>query len=251
MGCSIVHFSATGKTLKVAEAVAKGLGGVGRLIDLSRPDFKGASLSSSDKVIVACPVYGGRIPSVVAERIKAVKFDATRVVTVVSYGNRAFEDALLELNDCVIAQGGGPVASAAVIAQHAMEPSVASDRPDKTDYQNLESFGRFALKKYEEVDVKAVQVPGNRPYRDWAKMPVTPISEGACIHCGLCANNCPTQAIDLFDTAKTDPNKCILCLRCVWICPQKVKRLPDVAQKAIAEKLAHVRGVRKENEFFF
>ena len=109
MGCSIVHFSATGKTLKVAEAVAKGLGGVGRLIDLSRPDFKGASLSSSDKVIVACPVYGGRIPSVVAERIKAVKFDATRVVTVVSYGNRAFEDALLELNDCVIAQGGVPV----------------------------------------------------------------------------------------------------------------------------------------------
>ena len=251
MSCNIVHFSATGKTLKVAEAVAKGLGGVGSLIDLSLYNFKGADIAGDNKVIVACPVYGGRIPTLVAERIKAVKFNGARVVTVVVYGNRAFEDALLELNDCVVAQGGLPVASAAVIAQHVMEPSVAADRPDKTDYQNLESFGRFAMKKYEKAEVNVVEVPGNRPYRQWSKMPLTPISDGFCIHCGLCANNCPTQAIDLLDTSKTDPEKCILCLRCVWICPRKVKRLPDVAQKAIAEKLAHVRSVRKENEFFF
>ena len=151
MKFSIVYFSAAGHTEKVVRHIAEQLGGVDRVVDLSDPFLKACDFSKDERVVVGCPVYGGRIPSIVAERLGKVSFDATRVVTLVTYGNRAYEDALLELNDVLLARGATPVASAAIVAQHSMAPSVAADRPTATDYQNLSVFSRFALQKFDEV----------------------------------------------------------------------------------------------------
>ena len=180
-----------------------------------------------------------------------VSFDSTLAITLVTYGNRAYEDALLELNDVVLARGAIPVASAAVVTQHSMVPSVAANRPTEVDYQNLSVFARFALQKFEDVHPVPVQVPGNRPYRDWNKMPVTPIVSNQCVKCGLCIQRCPTLAIWITDPKKTDPSKCILCMRCVSLCPQGARSLPVQAQEAIEKKLAPVSKLVRENEFFF
>ena len=94
MRFSIVYFSAAGHTLKVIRHIAEQMGGIDRAVDLSDPFLKQTSFAKDDRVIVACPVYGGRIPSLVAERLQKITFDGTRVVTVVTYGNRAYEDAL-------------------------------------------------------------------------------------------------------------------------------------------------------------
>ena len=168
MKFSIVYFSAAGHTEKVVRHIAEQLGGVDRVVDLSDPFLKPCDFSKDERVVVGCPVYGGRIPSIVAERLGKVSFDATRAVTLVTYGNRAYEDALLELNDVLLARGAIPVASAAIVAQHSMVPSVAADRPTATDYQNLSVFSRFALQKYDELHAVPVHVPGNRPYRAWS-----------------------------------------------------------------------------------
>ena len=251
MKISMVYFSAAGHTLKVIRHIAEQMGGVDRLVDLSDPFLKETTFRKNERVIVACPVYGGRIPGLVFERMQKVSFDSTLAITLVTYGNRAYEDALLELNDVVLARGTIPVASAAVVTQHSMVPSVAANRPTEVDYQNLSVFARFALQKFEDVHPVPVQVPGNRPYRDWNKMPVTPIVSNQCVKCGLCIQRCPTLAIWITDPKKTDPSKCILCMRCVSLCPQGARSLPVQAQEAIEKKLAPVSKLVRENEFFF
>lgn len=251
MRFSIVYFSAAGHTLKVIRHIAEQMGSIDRAVDLSDPFLKETSFTKDDQVIVACPVYGGRIPSLVAERLQKITFDGTRAVSIVTYGNRAYEDALLELNDTLLARGSIPVASAAVVAQHTMVPSVASDRPTPIDFQNLSVFARFALQKFDDVHAVPVEVPGNRPYRQWSKMPVTPVVSNECVRCGLCVRQCPTMAIWITDPKKTDPSKCILCMRCVALCPQGARSLPESARQAIEKKLAPVAKLTRENEFFF
>lgn len=251
MRFSIIYFSAAGHTLKVVRHVAEQIGGVNRAIDLSDPFLKENAFTRDECVIIACPVYGGRIPGIVVERLQKLSFDETRAITLITYGNRAYEDALLELNDTVLARGAIPIASAAVVAQHSMLPTVAANRPTDTDYQNLSVFARFARQKFEDIHPVPVKVPGNRPYRQWKKMPLTPVVSANCVRCGMCIKQCPTMAIWITDPKKTDPSKCILCMRCVALCPQGARSLPPAGKEAIEKKLAPVTKLVRENEFFF
>ena len=66
--------------------------------------------------------------------MQKVSYDSTLAITLVTYGNRAYEDALLELNDVVLARGAIPVASAAVVTPHSMVPSVAANSPTEVDF---------------------------------------------------------------------------------------------------------------------
>ena len=220
-------------------------------VNLTDRETEVPEIPAGSVAVVAAPVYAGRIPTPMADKLARARLEGVKVVTFAVYGGRAYEDALLELNDVLLARGATPVASAAIVAQHSMAPSVAADRPTATDYQNLSVFSRFALQKYDELHAVAVQVPGNRPYRAWSKMPVTPVVSGKCIHCGQCIQKCPTMAIWITDPKKTDPSKCILCMRCVAICPQQARQLPAQAKEAIEKKLAPVAKLTRENEFFF
>jgi ferredoxin/flavodoxin len=43
----------------------------------------------------------------------------------------------------------------------------------------------------------------------------------ACVSCGWCANSCPRCNITMKDGKPVFRNKCVLCLRCLYGCPQK------------------------------
>jgi flavodoxin len=112
-----IYFSPTGGTKKAAFYLAESLGKEVKEVDLSAPDFNGAEFKKDDLVIVAAPAFGGRIPALMAERLKCTAGKGAAAVTAAVYGNRAYEDALVELNDALEEQGFEPFASVAVLAE--------------------------------------------------------------------------------------------------------------------------------------
>lgn len=50
-------------------------------------------------VLIAMPSFGGRAPAVAIERLKKNKGNGAKCTLVVVYGNRAYEDTLIEMED--------------------------------------------------------------------------------------------------------------------------------------------------------
>jgi len=47
------------------------------------------------------------------------------------------------------------------------------------------------------------------------------VRKDLCLGCGLCAQNCPQQAISLlWGQAEIDRSRCNLCRQCLEVCPQ-------------------------------
>ena len=251
----VVHFSPAGNTRKAALLLAQAMAGRTEEYDLTRPHNTGRSFGPGDVVIVAGPVYGGRLPAVMLERLAEIQGNGAFAVTLAEYGNRAYEDALIELDDSVEKQGFRRLASAALAAQHSIVTQLAAGRPDQEDAEEITRFAEEILSKYEGILSGKEQpgnyiVPGNRPYKNWNPMQAVPLVSDACIRCGLCAEKCPVEAIPREEPEKTDPAKCILCMRCVSICPAKARSLPEPLMAGLEQKLAPFRDIRGKNEWF-
>ncbi len=107
------YFSPTGGTRKAGEFLAEGISENVNPVNLGKE--KGFSQADGEMAVVAAPVFGGRIPAFVAEKLKKVDGGGKRAVTLAVYGVRAYEDALVELNDAVSACGFQVIASAALV----------------------------------------------------------------------------------------------------------------------------------------
>ncbi|WP_243685553.1 flavodoxin family protein [Methanosarcina barkeri] len=96
----LVYFSPTGTTKAVVKGIAHGINqGTVELIDITRPDARKQPLqiSEDELLVVGVPVYMGRVPALLNEWLNTIQAHNTPTVCVVVYGNRAYEDALLEL----------------------------------------------------------------------------------------------------------------------------------------------------------
>ena len=130
----LVYYSPTGTSKRTIEAIAVGLD-VKPIdhVDLTLPGSGSTShvFHADELVVIAAPVYSGRVPSKAAERLRSLSAEGTPAVLVVVYGNRAYEDALLELKDLTSEQGFTAVAGAAFIGEHsydAPETPIATGR---------------------------------------------------------------------------------------------------------------------------
>jgi ferredoxin len=258
----LVCFSPTGTSKTVIQGIARGINhGTVELIDITTPQARIEPLETSENelLIVAVPVYMGRVPALLAEWLQAIRAHDTPAVSVVVYGNRVYDDALVELNDILAQRGCKPIAGAAFIGEHSFssdETPTARGRPDAGDLRLAEAFGQRIREKLDAVPsvdrISGIAIPGCRPYRgDPTLWTVDFIEVGdACTRCGTCAEGCPTGAIDPDEGYRVDTEKCITCCACIKRCPTHARTMKPGPVMDASVRLSTLYKERKEPEYF-
>ena len=229
LSVKLAYFSPTKTTRKVLEAIAQGVGSDDvEHINLTPPDSRSKNFTdfNDELVILGAPVYAGRLPEEAVRRISRLKGNNTPAVVVVLYGNREYEDALLELKDLALKLGFVPMAGGAFIGEHSYattEFPIAEGRPNSQDLQKSMEFGKALRQKMEAMEnleyETPVAVPGDFPYKD--RMPPSDecasTMEEICTACGTCAEVCAFGAREA--DGALDIQHCYGCGLCADVCP--------------------------------
>lgn len=246
-----IIFSPTGGTQRVSEILCQGMGKESVVTDLcvKEADIQLPDIHEDDLAVIAMPVFAGRVPALAVERLRMVKPNNAKCVVVAVFGNRAYDDALLEMQDVATEMGFRVIAAVGAVAEHSIIRKYGKGRPDADDEQTLLQFGADIMSKTESDDCTMPKVPGNRPYKQGGKVP-QPKGRRGCNRCGVCAKRCPADAIPLSDPKTVDTAKCISCMKCVSVCPTGARGIGVVMNFLATQGLKKVCASRKENELY-
>ncbi|MBP3629551.1 MAG: ferredoxin, partial [Anaerotignum sp.] len=173
-----MYFSPTGGTEKAvkttAEALAAKLGLPLEVYDWTLPGVreKEAVFGEGDIVVCGTPVIAGRVPNVLLPYLnEKVKGNGALAVPVVSFGNRNFDDALIELRNILEEDGFKTVAGGAFISEHSFSKTLAAGRPDAKDLAVMQEFGEKIAEKLMSgwVYEGPAYVKGNDPIHPYFK----------------------------------------------------------------------------------
>lgn len=267
-----VYFSGTGTTRRTVERIASGLAEKLALpvekVDFSRPQVRQQELrfDAADLVVFGTPVYAGRVPNVLLPFLQEkIVGGGALAVPVVLFGNRAYDDALMELRNILAADGLHPVAAAAFVGEHSFSRTLGQGRPNENDEALMDEFAAKTadlVRRLPAAPEKPVAVGGQeplRPYytpRDRAGNPINILKVKPktdmtrCSGCGLCAEMCPMGSIDPTDVSAVR-GICIKCCACVKGCPTGAKYFDDAGYLYHQHELEAQYARPVENEVFY
>ncbi len=258
----LAYFSPTGTTKAVVEAIASGINpNTIKHNDITKPEARKQALLTSENevLVVAVPVYMGRVPALLTDWLNAIEGQDTPTVCVVVYGNRVYDDALLELKNSVMSRGCVPVACAAFIGEHSFSDSAlptAQGRPDADDLKHAKVLGQKIRKKLESVasisQLSDVPVSGHSPYGGATELwDVDFIAvDNQCTQCGVCAAVCPVDAVDPQKSTAINHEKCITCCACIKRCPENARTIKTGPVKDAQKRLNTLFHEPKKPECF-
>ncbi len=256
---STLFFSPTGTTSKITKQISKAFNLPKSHFNLSlkklRTKHQNLSFNSDELVIIGVPVYAGRIPAFLEEYFSKIMGNNTPAIFIVVYGNRDYDDALLELKELFEKRGFIGIAAGAFIGEHSYTSRVATNRPDIDDLAKAFIFGKNIKKRLgliSEMDASSLKVKGNYPYKERIAVPlISPETTEACKSCGICAEVCPTEAISFTDFNTIKAEDCIRCHSCVKNCPEEAKIFTHDMIRNITQKLiTNFSLPKKEVELF-
>lgn len=266
-----IYFSPTGTTKKVvtllAEETAAALGvpidEYNFTLPAARQRFP--QVDSDEVVIFGMPTYAGRLPNLMLKYLDTIAGNGALAVPVVTFGNRAFDNSLIELRNILESRGFRTVAAGAFSCEHSFSTELGAYRPDWEDEEEIKSFAASVAEKLsestkEQLTASPIEVDGDpeagyyQPrdrkgnFIDIRK--VKPVTGSKCVNCGVCARVCPMGAIDPLDVTSV-PGICIKCNACVKRCTKGAKFFEDKGYLYHKEELEAMYGdSRAENALF-
>ena len=273
-----IYFSPTGTTEKVVSALTDALAEKLELneqvyvYDFTQPDGRTyfPELGEDDLVVFGMPTYAGRLPNLMLPYLKEfVKGNGALAIPVVTFGNRNFDNSLIELRDILETNGFHTVAAAACSCEHSFSYELGAGRPDAEDLKEIRDFAGRIVSKLVEIEKQhteavPVQVPGipadqnhggyyqprDRHGVSIDIRKVKPLTDmEKCTQCGLCTEICPMGAIDHEDVSKV-PGICIKCGACEKKCPVQAKYYEDAGYLYHKTELEEMYARRADNAFF-
>ena len=225
----IFYFSATGNSKYVAEKIAERFGD--KAVSIERYDFE-TVLSDGEMFGIVAPVHFWQLALVVREFLQNINIKCsgdTYSFIVTTYGTTpgcTFSDARKILSE----KGVELKAGFSVPMPDNWTPIFDLSNPEKVKAKN-EKADIILEKVIEDISNKKT---GNRmkrktpyfvrkfsnPTFERQRKTENFYVEDECIACGLCANKCPVNAIEIKDKrAVWVKDECALCFRCVHCCP--------------------------------
>lgn len=227
----IYYFSATGNSKHTATRLAHALGDqVMSILDVNGP----VSAASGERLILVYPNYCGGVPSVVADFLRQQRFQIdtdAQLILVVTYGNNSGASSAIASKYFKKNSGRSFDALYSVKMPDNWTPVF-----DLTNAEEVEEINRKADEEISGIIEKIRQgftgdfvndklgktmelvYPGF--YKKLSKTCHLQLEE-SCIGCGLCAENCPVQAIELKNGRPTwVKENCVMCLCCLHRCPR-------------------------------
>lgn len=264
-----VFFSPTGNAgrivTKIAEEMARKLEVPWESCDFTLPGQRegGLRFAADELVVAGLPVYAGRIPNKILPFVQsALEGNGAPAVPVVTFGNRSYDNALIELRNVLEERGFHTVAGAAFVSAHAFSGVLAAGRPDREDLEAMERFAAAVADRIagmEEIPER-IAVRGEEPVGAYYTplgtdgkpavfLKAKPKTREVCTDCKLCARICPMGSIS-WEHPEEVPGICIKCQACVRGCPVHAKYFDDPAFLSHVAMLERNFARRAENDVF-